>query len=382
MCRQSATVCLTKWPTAAQRAAHGIAERLGVLRDPRDRRGRHHALVAVLLAACCAVLAGACSYLAIGQWARHAPQDTLARLGVRAAGPLGVRRAPSGSTIRRILTLVCPGGLADLLGCDPAGARTLAVNGKCARGSRTDAAPAAHLLSAVLTGGRTVSQLRVPDKTTEVTGFTRLLAPFDLAGVVVTADALHTHRDHARWLVEEKKAHYVLVVKRNQPTLHDALRSLPWKQVTARRYERESGHGRRETRSVRTLTVTDLGLDFPHVAQAAKIYRHRTGLKTGKITRETVYTITDLPARAASPQVIGQLARSQWGIEAVHHVRDTTFSEDASKIRTGHGPENIATLRSFAISILRTAGHRGIASSLREVSYTPFTRPLNLIGLP
>ncbi|MGW1530420.1 transposase family protein [Streptomyces sp. NPDC002159] len=69
MCRQSATVCLTKSPPAAQRAAHGIAERLGVLRDPRDRRGRRHALVAVLLTACCAVLAGACSYLAIGQWA-------------------------------------------------------------------------------------------------------------------------------------------------------------------------------------------------------------------------------------------------------------------------------------------------------------------------
>ncbi|MFD7284241.1 ISAs1 family transposase [Streptomyces sp. NPDC059862] len=382
MCRQSATVCLTKSPTTAQRAASGIADRLVVLRDPRARRGRRHSLVAVLLTACCAVLAGARSYLAIGQWARHAPQDTLARLGVRAAGALGVRRAPSGSTIRRIVTLVCPGGLADLLGCDPAGAAHLAVDGKCARGSRTDAAPAAHLLSAVLADGRTVSQLRVPDKTTEVTGFTHLLAPFDLAGVVVTADALHTHRDHARWLVEEKKAHYVLVVKRNQPTLHDALRSLPWKEVTARRYEREAGHGRRETRSVRTLTITDLNLDFPHVAQAAKIHRHRTDLKTGKITRETVYTITDLPARTASPQAIGQLTRSQWGIEAVHHIRDTTFGEDASKIRTGHGPANMATLRSFAISTLRAAGHRSIAASLREISYQPFTHPLDLIGLP
>ncbi|MCD7445734.1 ISAs1 family transposase, partial [Streptomyces lincolnensis] len=147
-----------------------------------------------------------------GQWARHAPLDALARLGVRAAGPLGMRRAPSSSTIRRLLTLVCPGGLADLLGCDPAGTRHLAVDGKAARGSRTDTGPAAHLLSAVLEGGPTVSQLRVPDKTTEVTGFTKLLAPFDLAGVVLTADALHTHREHARWLVEAKKAHYLLVV--------------------------------------------------------------------------------------------------------------------------------------------------------------------------
>ncbi|GGK10405.1 hypothetical protein GCM10011583_48170 [Streptomyces camponoticapitis] len=162
MCRQSATVCLTKSPAAAQRAVSGIAERLAVLRDPRHRRGRRHSLVAVVLTACCAVLAGARSYLAVGQWARHAPQDTLARLGVRAVGPLGVRRAASGSTIRRILAVVCPGGLADLLGCDPAGAAHLAVDGKCARGSRTACAPAAHLLSAVLPGGRTVSRLRVP----------------------------------------------------------------------------------------------------------------------------------------------------------------------------------------------------------------------------
>ncbi|MCZ1021116.1 transposase family protein [Streptomyces noursei] len=80
MCRQSATVCLTKSPTAAQRGVNGVAERLAVLRDPRDRRGRRHSLVSVLLTACCAVLAGARSYLAVGQWARHAPLDALARL--------------------------------------------------------------------------------------------------------------------------------------------------------------------------------------------------------------------------------------------------------------------------------------------------------------
>ena len=102
----------------------------------------------VPLTACCAVSAGARSYLAIGQWARHAPQDTLARLGTHTAGPLGVRRVPSGSTVRRILTLVCPGRPADLLGCDPTGARHLAVDGECARGSRTGTRPAAHLREA------------------------------------------------------------------------------------------------------------------------------------------------------------------------------------------------------------------------------------------
>ncbi|WKK23409.1 ISAs1 family transposase [Streptomyces olivoreticuli] len=383
MCRQSATtVCLVKSPSREHRELPGPAARLAVLPDPRDRRGRRHTLASVLLTAACAVLAGARSYLAIGQWARHAPQDTLARLGFRARGPLGVRLPASASTVRRVLVLVCPGGLADLLGHGPAGTESVAVDGKSARGSRTDTVPAAHLLSAVTAAGRTVSQLRVPDKTNEITAFTALLAPFDLAGAVVTADALHTQREHAKWLVEVKHAHYLLVVKGNQPKLHAALKSLPWKEVTARRYDRERGHGRHETRSVRMLTVTGLALDFPHVVQAVKILRHRTETKTGRVTRQTVYAITDMPAREASPQLIGRLARSQWGIEAVHHIRDTTFTEDASTIRTGHGPENMATLRNLAINTLRDTGCRNIAAGLREVSYTPFTRPLDLLQLP
>lgn len=162
-----------------------------------------------------------------------------------------------------MLVLVCPGGLADLPGTDPTGTQTVAVDGKTARGSRTEVQAAARLLAAVTGAGNTVTQLRVPAKTSEVTGFARLLAPFDLSGVTVTADALHTQRDHARYLVEEKNAHYFLLVKGNRPRLHATLRSLPWNRVRARRYGRERGHGRRETRSTRVLTVTDLHLDFP-----------------------------------------------------------------------------------------------------------------------
>ncbi|MCX4734458.1 hypothetical protein [Streptomyces sp. NBC_01363] len=65
----------------------------------------------------------------------------------------------------------------------------------------------------------------------------------------------------------------------------------------------------------------------------------------------------------------------------VHFVRDTACAEDASKIRTGHGPKNMATLRNSAINTLRTAGHRSIAAGLREVSYAPFTRPQDLLGV-
>jgi predicted transposase YbfD/YdcC len=265
-----------------------------------------------------------------------------------------VRLAPSTATLRRVIVLACPGGLAGLTGADATGSDTIAVDGKTARGSRTGRSPAAHLLAAMTGDGRTVTQLRVPDKTNEITCFAALLEPYDLTGITVTADALHTQRDHARFLVEEKKAHYLLVVKANQPELHNSLRRLPWKDVTARRYDRETGHGRRETRATRALTVTDLGLDFPHAVRAVRILRHRTDLASGRCSRQTVYAITDLTSQQASPQRLGQLARLQWTIEnRLHFVRDTTFGEDASKIRTGQGPENMATLRNLAINTLR-----------------------------
>jgi predicted transposase YbfD/YdcC len=199
--------------------------------------------------------------------------------------------------------------------------------------------------------------------------------------VTVTADALHAQRDHARFLVGEKKAHYVLCVKKNQPGLYEQLHTLPWGEVTAKFYDRTEGHGRKETRVVQVLTVD--GLDFPHAAQVARIVRHRTCLKTGRRSRETVCVITDLTSREASPQQIAKIARSQWITEnRLHFVRDVTFREDASKVLTGHGPDSMATLRRFAINHLGAAEHSNIAAGLREMSYEPFTRPLDLIGIP
>jgi len=177
MCRRSATVFLTKSPLSCQRELPGIAERLAPLSDPCERRGRRHSLVSVLLTAACAVPAGARSCLAIGQWAGSAPQDALAHLGIRPRGRLGIRRAPATSTFRRVLTLACPGALADLLGSALADAGQVAVDGRSARGSRTDTDDAVHLLSAVTGCGRVISQLPVPGKTTEVTALPALRRP-------------------------------------------------------------------------------------------------------------------------------------------------------------------------------------------------------------
>ncbi|WP_243980140.1 hypothetical protein [Streptomyces sp. NEAU-YJ-81] len=89
-----------------------------------------------------------------------------------------------------------------------------------------------------------------------------------------------------------------------------------------------------------------------------------------------------MPSTQASPQQLGELARSLWGIEnRLHFVRDTTFAENAGRIRTGRGPENMATLRNLAVSTLRRAGHQNIAAALRHVSSQPFSRPLDLLGI-
>ncbi|MEV1062574.1 transposase family protein [Streptomyces sp. NPDC050263] len=141
MCRQSATVCLIKSPAVEGVAGLSPVERLRVLPDPRRRRGVRHPFVAVLLVAASAVVAGARSYAAIGQWSANAPQHTLSRLGARVVRVLRVRVAPSAATIRRVIGLVCPGGLADLTGADPAGSDSVAVDGKAARGSRHNNRP-------------------------------------------------------------------------------------------------------------------------------------------------------------------------------------------------------------------------------------------------
>lgn len=169
---------------------------------------------------------------------------------------------------------------------------------------------------------------------------------------------------------------------RNQKNLYEQLRTLPWGEAAAKSYDRTTGHGRRETRVVQALTVTDLGVAFPNAAQAARAVRHRTDTKSGRRSRETVHVITDPAGRQTSPERIAKILRAHRAVEnRPHFVRDTAFREDDSKIRTGHSPETMATLRSLAVNQLRTAGHTNIAAGLRTTALRPYERPLTLLGL-
>lgn len=104
------------------------------------------------------------------------------------------------------------------------------------------------------------------------------------------------------------------------------------------------------------------GLLFPHAVQAIEVKRRRTSRTTNKTTIKTIYAVTSL-ASQATPERIAELICGHWQIEALRHVRDVTYAEDASRVRTGTAPRAMATLRNVAIGLIRQAGWTSIAAA-------------------
>lgn len=376
--------------------APGLREVLGGVVDPRKRRGVRHGLVVVLTAAVCAVAAGARSLVAVAEWVADLPDEVAVVLGVD-------RRCPSESTIRRLLGKLDPDRLDAVLGrfvqrlcaqTAPAGRRrVLAVDGKTVRGSRHFDPVGAevvgrHLLAVIDQRTRVVlGQVAVDGKTSEINRFAPLLdtlAGLDLAGAVFTADALHTQREHVADL-HARGAHWVLTVKGNQPRLRRQLAELPWRDVGEGHRSVETGHGRREIRVLKVVTIA-AGIEFPHARQAIQVTRRtrpvsaRTGRK-GRWRTETVYAVTDLAPHQARPDELAAWIRGHWQIEnGLHWVRDVTFGEDASRVRTGNTPQVMASLRNLAISLHRIAGATNIAKALRHHARNAL-RPLHLLKI-
>jgi len=388
----------------------GAWQRLEALPDPRSPQRRIYPLACLVAVALCAFTAAGNDRLtAAGQWIRRASQADLARLRAPWDPMAGRYRAPDEKTIRTVLDRLDPRALARaLLGPRPRGGRrpggppsagvrryrarradwqakmlarsrlrAIAVDGKTSRGARRADGTRVHLLGAAEHGGHLLDHLEVGVKHNETSHFTELLEPLDLAGAVVTFDALHTVRANLDWLVTKKKAHYIAVVKRNQPLLHAQVRALPWRQVPAGASAREKGHGRAETRTIKAAHVS--GLDFPHARQALKITRWRQDTAAGSATRQAVYAITSLTSADATTGDLARLVREHWSVEAHHHVRDVTFGEDASASRTGHGPVNLATLRAAVTAALRDAGYLHIPEGRRD--HTTPAETLQLHGL-
>ncbi|MFG3351011.1 ISAs1 family transposase [Streptomyces sp. NPDC048001] len=254
------------------------------------------------------------------------------------------------------------------------------MDGKTVRGARRADRTQVHLLAALTGTGLVTAKREVDGKTNEITVFQPLLAGLDATDTVVTFDALHSQTAHARFLVKDKKAHYIAVIKGNQPLLHQHPKHLPWRDVPLLDRTRATAHGRDEIRRVKTCTVTR-GLAFPHAAQAVQIVRRRRTITTGKATLERVYAVTDLTADQAGAPEIAQRVRDHWDIEnKIHHVRDTSWAEDASRVRTGTEPRAMVGLRNLALGALRVTGHTNIAAGLRHHARDT-NRPLTTLSI-
>ncbi|WP_197519760.1 ISAs1 family transposase [Pseudonocardia sp. HH130630-07] len=343
----------------------------------------------MLVLAACAVLAGARSFTAIAEHARDVGAGVLVELADRLAidPEHAALVVPHESTIRRLLQQLDPAALeaargswtSAQLGTRPTGVDrprreqrpVWALDGKTVRGARTpDGLP--HLVSVIdQASGVVLAQTQVPAKAAELTAAVTVLSGLDLHGVVVTADALHTQRTHADYLYE-RGGHYVMTVKANQPGLLARLRRIPWSAVGPCTQQRARGHGRIETRTISVVALDPCpdggGEFFPHAAQAIRVIRRRRPLRPGGRWRVvTVYAITSLGGADADPALLAGWIRGHWGIEnRLHWVRDVSFDEDRSAVRTGAGPQTMAALRNLAITALRLDGVTNIAAALRH----------------
>jgi DDE_Tnp_1-associated/Transposase DDE domain len=310
---------------------HYLLDLLAQVPDPRKRRGRRHPLAGLLAVGVAAVIAGSRSFAAIGQWAADAGPGALAVLGA-ARGPA------EESTFRRAFALVSADVLDRVLGAwlwtravQAGGRLVIAIDGKTVRGARNKTGKAPHLVAALAHGiGAVLGQVAVDEKSNEIPAVRELLKAFtDLAGAVVTIDAMHTQQDTAQAILS-RGAGYVMTVKANMPTLYKQLKKLPWTAIPATSAV-GTDHGRRARRTIKAV-LAPAWIEFAGAAQVAQV--RRTVTKNGKKTVELV--------------------------------------------RTGNAPRVMASLRSLAISVLRLDGQANIAAANRHHARDP-QRTLKLL---
>ena len=339
------------------------------LQDPRVERTRKHPLINVLFIAVCGVLSGANSFASIHEFAidrRH----WFARYLDLSNG------IPSDDTLARVLARLDPGAFEKCLLSwiravqEATEDRLIAIDGKTLRGSsdRADGRAAIHMVSAWASANKlSLGQVVVPEKSNEITAIPELLGLLDIAGALVTIDAMGCQREIAAE-IRRGEGDYVLAVKQNQPTLYERVEAAIdvasegdtegfEEHVTA-----EKGHGRQETR---TYAVVPASGSIDPEGQWCDL--KAIGIATseridgrGHHRLESRYYIS---SRVLPATDFAEAVRGHWGIEnSLHWQLDVSFREDECRVRRDHAPANLSVIRRFVLGLLKreTSCRRGI----------------------
>jgi predicted transposase YbfD/YdcC len=332
------------------------------IKDPRVARKRVHGLTDILIIAILSVIAGAKGWEDMENYGLS-KYEWLEQFLVLQEG------IPCADTFRRVFERINP---SEFERCfrdwvesivEAVGAQVIPIDGKTLRGSynRVLGKTALHLVSAWSSENRLVlGQVKVADKSNEITAIPALLELLDIAGCIITIDAMGTQTAIASQ-VFNAKADYILALKGNHPTLHAQVKdwfeqhlSQGFEGVMHSYDERiEKGHHRTEKRSIWCVPISQLPtlhnqedwLGLKCVVMVVRV-RHLWN----KTTREVQFYLTSLDCNACK---LGQAIRLHWSVEnGLHWTLDVTFSEDACRVRTGHAPQNFALLRRIALNAL------------------------------
>lgn len=337
-----------------------LHECFGDLKDPRAKRTRLHSLSDILTIAILSTIAGGQGWEDMQTYglSQAAWLSTFLEL------PYGI---PSADTFRRVFERIHPKQLEKCfeqwvrLLVDDLGVQVIAIDGKGVNGSydRESEQKALHFVSAWATEHRLVlAQVKVQDKSNEITAIPALLELLDIAGCIVTLDAMGTQKTIAA-KIQKAKADYILSLKSNHPTLFGQVKT--WFEMaraegtlpTPVHDQIEAGHHRIEIRKVWALPLSL----FPSLHQANEwvglktiVIVERTRHLWNKTTHEIQFYLSSLPPD--SPRMAPAI-RQHWGIEnSLHWVLDVTLSEDDCRVRSLHAPHNLALLRRFALNAL------------------------------